>query len=224
MPIHALIIAIENYPNVGALGTFLPGTRDSAVQFFNWLRDAKGVSPENVLWVSDSLPPWPVGTPGWSSPATVDGLVKALDRLITIAMDTTEQLYVLFSGHGYHFTDRGGRSGINLLLAQDIAPVVLRPADRVLASTRSRPSCVCRWGRASTFILSTLAATRSPVKRSIPPPSDYHRDGRGCDSRRSSPCFPHVRGPRQRLTAVLATNSSKAWLAMVALKSGTAQS
>jgi len=122
VPLRALIIAIENYPNAGVMDNNLPGTQAAALKFYQWLREKKGASPTDVIWLSDAPPPWAPNAGGWSGSGTVADIAAGIAELIRVGKDNTDDLYVYFSGHGYRFTDLGDRMGLDLLLAQDFLP------------------------------------------------------------------------------------------------------
>src|SRR5690349_22372840 len=92
MPIRAVIIAVEHYPNMSAAGLAkqLEGSIDDANKFRDWLIAQKKVDPANIVLCTD---------------ATHDQISNAFRKLVDQGQDSTEELYVFYSGHGFTFTD-----------------------------------------------------------------------------------------------------------------------
>jgi hypothetical protein len=95
---RALIIAIENYPAAtsGFTATQLPGTLDAATKFREWL-EAKWRREQTtgkVFFCSEPL------VPGGRGASNAD-LIQALIDLQAEGQNTTESLFVYFSGHGF---------------------------------------------------------------------------------------------------------------------------
>ncbi|ESZ04413.1 caspase family protein [Mesorhizobium sp. M1060] len=108
MAVRALIVAIENYPNVqgGALAKELPGTLKAGLAFRTWLVkkwDSEGVKAKDRHLIFCSQPVQPEGRP-----ATAEGIREAMLELKQKGAGRTDELYVYFSGHGFTFASGPG--------------------------------------------------------------------------------------------------------------------
>lgn len=108
MAYRALIIAIENYSKAkgGLVATKLPGTLQAGKDFKEWLENkwkAEGRTPAEteILFCSEPSLPNNRG-------AARQDVLAALDDLRKKPQNTTDELFVLFSGHGFAFDQNLG--------------------------------------------------------------------------------------------------------------------
>jgi hypothetical protein len=87
---RAVIVAVEDYPKSVGLAPKLDGTLANGHAFQDWLFGKKGVATANITFLSDP---------------TRKQIADAFRDLVDAGKDTTEELYVFFSGHGYTFND-----------------------------------------------------------------------------------------------------------------------
>jgi len=110
MAYRALIIAIENYPNMtGGIVKSLPGTLAAGQAFRDWLlgkwreenasRKANHETEFDTQMIFCSEPAVDGGLP-----ATLQSIRKCLREMRDIGRNETEELYVFFSGHGFTFS------------------------------------------------------------------------------------------------------------------------
>lgn len=118
MAVRALIVAIEDYPNVqdGSLAQKLSGTLQTGLEFKAWLEqkwrtEGKGESQTQLIFCSEPL------VPGHSG-ADRNSILSALLELRTSGQGATEELYFYFSGHGFSFVDRPG-SRADIVISSD---------------------------------------------------------------------------------------------------------
>src|SRR5258708_5079732 len=117
MPNRALIIAIENYPkSKGDVALKVDGAIKAGEEFGAWLIAKKNVSPSNIFVCSDG------GT--YDTDARWYGvereqIIDAIADLISAGQDQTEELYVLFSGHGFMFQDAPDKRAVAVAVAAD---------------------------------------------------------------------------------------------------------
>src|SRR5262245_10329681 len=115
MAIRALIVAIESYPALQeGLARDLPGTMASAQRFREWLIGVKGADPANIRFCTPDAT-----APGRTAGATRAEIVAEILALQTAGKDSTEELYVLLSGHGFGYTDIDGVRVADLLVCTD---------------------------------------------------------------------------------------------------------
>lgn len=128
---RALIIAIENYPEMADRHqATLPGTLQAGLDFKDWLvkkwsalRDAQGHPIEaEIVFCSEPVVPSTPGLPGQppiaGRPAARKDIVKALIGLRDSGSNATEELFVFFSGHGFSFASPG-RAKTHFILSAD---------------------------------------------------------------------------------------------------------
>ena len=137
---RALIIAIENYPQVeGGPAKTLPGTLDAAKAFEQWLqakwkadRDEEqraattGTAvamtpqpPETVVWFcSEPKADLGRGPEMTECGASLNEITSCLRKLRTVGANSTEELFVFFSGHGLTF-NAGATGRTDYLLTSD---------------------------------------------------------------------------------------------------------
>lgn len=96
MTTRALLIAVEEYDAESTLPS-LPGTIDRALQFRRWLLEEQRVDPERILLCA--TPPVPEAQFG----ATVEGIIDAINQLVTTGQNSTELLFVVHTGHGFQY-------------------------------------------------------------------------------------------------------------------------
>jgi hypothetical protein len=126
--VRALIIAIENYPDVATAGMAktLDGTLQAGLDVKAWLEDKwrKEHRPsEDTHLIFCSEPQQPGG-----KRARRDDIHDAIDELSADGPNTTEDLYFFFSGHGFAFIDRPGNTADVIVTAD-------------FKDQRSGPSC-----------------------------------------------------------------------------------
>jgi hypothetical protein len=138
---RALIIAIENYPDMADRHqATLPGTLQAGLDFKDWLvgkwsalADAQGHPVETeFLFCSEpvvaSMPGLPGQPPIAGRPAARKDIVKAVRDLRDRGANATEELFVFFSGHGFSFAS-AGRAKTHFLLSSDFeTPELSAPA------------------------------------------------------------------------------------------------
>lgn len=118
MPTRALVIAIENYSGSDSLARQLPGTNAAAIRFIQWLQQKKNLGNDAIYFCAAA------DVAGRTAGTTRAEIVAELARLFQAGRNTTGELYVFFSGHGFAYPVR--RSGsVDVLVASDF----VRPAD-----------------------------------------------------------------------------------------------
>ena len=118
MAVRALIIAIENYPQVqvGGIAKSLPGTLQAGLDFKAWLVEkwkAEGRLENDTQLIFCSDP----AQPGCSG-ASAEDIRSALLKLKDDGQGATEELYLFFSGHGFSFVEKPG-SRADIVIASD---------------------------------------------------------------------------------------------------------
>jgi len=116
-----LIIAIENYPNIVDFAKVLPGTHDSAKKFLSWVKSSTKFAnipaaeePQRIIICSDD-PAFPGRTHG----ANAQDIRMALDALWQSGANTTPELFVYISGHGFLFKESDTARAADVLVAGD---------------------------------------------------------------------------------------------------------
>ncbi|SFI60885.1 caspase family protein [Bradyrhizobium sp. Gha] len=107
---RALIIGIEDYVDVqdGSIGPKLPGTREAALAFRDWLSakwNAEHIAQTDRQIVFCSEPIVPDGRP-----AKLDDINQALLDIRAAGQDSTDEFFFFFSGHGFTFVSAGARA------------------------------------------------------------------------------------------------------------------
>lgn len=106
MAIRGFIIAVQEYPGLAErLAGELDGTLASAGRFRDWLVNAKGAAPGNIVFCASPREKAPGATTG----ATRDEIRRALIKFREVAAGDTEELYFFFSGHGFAQVGLGRR-------------------------------------------------------------------------------------------------------------------
>jgi hypothetical protein len=115
MNVWAVIIAIEDYPNlVGGWAQTLPGTNQAAEMFRDWVMQAKNVPAANILACAGAGCAW--RTKG----TTRKDMVDAFNALVVGARDKgADEVYVLFSGHGIGFSDDANAPVVDILIGSE---------------------------------------------------------------------------------------------------------
>lgn len=116
MPLRGFIIAIENYPKITSGEKQLPGTHKDAGDFYDWLVGTKQLNPADITFLTDDP-----GVPRRSGGAGMGDIAAALVSLVNAGRDSTNELYIFLSGHGFFYSDRGGRLFADILLSPDFA-------------------------------------------------------------------------------------------------------
>lgn len=126
MSARALIVAIEEYASVegGALAASLPGTLQAATEFRDWLvekwrGEGRPAAETQVLFCSE---PRVAGERG----ARRADVIGALAELKQTGRNTTDELYVYFSGHGFGFEGIPGTRS-DVLVTADFQSGMLTP-------------------------------------------------------------------------------------------------
>lgn len=108
MAVRALIVAIEDYPNVaaGGLAKKLDGTLNAGLAFRDWLqekwkRERIDAADQHLILCSE---PAQLGGIG----ATSGDIKRALLELQAKGASQTDELYVFLSGHGFTFVSMAG--------------------------------------------------------------------------------------------------------------------
>jgi caspase domain-containing protein len=157
MTIWALIIAIENYPNVAdGLARILPGTNAAAEVFRNWAMTVKGVQEANVFACAEPACAW--RTTGTTRPEIANALVN----LVGQARDNADELYVFFSGHGIGFAETPYLPPIDVLISSDFTtPSTSGPACILVSELKESLRVALGPGKHFYFI----DACRNPMGR-----------------------------------------------------------
>ena len=115
----ALIIAVENYPNMtSGMERNLPGTNAAAEAFRTWVATKK-VPIANVIACAGA-------ECDWRTAGTTRGeIVGAIAELVGKARDICDELYVYFAGHGFGFSADPDEPAIDVLLGSDFSRPVL---------------------------------------------------------------------------------------------------
>jgi hypothetical protein len=112
----ALIIAIEDYPNLGGgWDKHLPGTNQAAEDFRAWVMATKKVPEPNIIGCADATRSWrTMGT-------TRQDIANAFTELVQRARNDggADELYVFFSGHGVGFVEDPNLPTVDVLIASD---------------------------------------------------------------------------------------------------------
>jgi len=118
MAYRGLIIAIEDYSQAtgGLVATKLPGTLQAGKEFKKWLEqkwraEGRPLAETEIVFCSD--PVLPDGRR-----ATRNDVLGALDELRRKPQNTTDELYVFFSGHGFAF-DQGFGDRADIIICSD---------------------------------------------------------------------------------------------------------
>jgi len=127
MPSRALIIAIENYPPNPDLATSLPGTHANARAFRSWLKGSAGFAdmtaaeePSRIIIATDD-PEFP----GRTHDASARDIRRAVQALWTAGQNSTGELFVYYSGHGFLFTASEGSRAADVIVPGDFADMVV---------------------------------------------------------------------------------------------------
>lgn len=113
MAVRALIIAVEDYPHADAIASNLPGTLAAARDFRDWLKKkwAKELGPRADTQLLFCSSPRVSGGRG----ATARDVRKALLDLREAGQNTTDELFLYFSGHGFRYNTPEDRPDILVL-------------------------------------------------------------------------------------------------------------
>jgi hypothetical protein len=129
LPNRALIIAIEHYGAAQGLSSAdLPGVREAALKFYEWVRYTRKVEKEHIFVCSDgmALPkdhPQSISVNGstynliWG--ASRADIVGAIGDLISVGASQTPILFVYCAGHGFVFNQNSNAPGVNFFVAAD---------------------------------------------------------------------------------------------------------
>jgi hypothetical protein len=110
---RAFVVAIENYAHMNeALATTLGGTHQAAADFIAWLINEQGLAAADIYHCTEDAT-ITTRTAG----ADRDDIVGELVRLKTAGKDQTDELYFLFCGHGFCYSDVDGARLADVLLA-----------------------------------------------------------------------------------------------------------
>jgi caspase domain-containing protein len=118
MPNRALIIAIEDYPELadkGSLPASLPGTLEAGVRFRKWLLTSGLVVVEDIRFCASGE------CEGRTAGGTRSEILKALFELVDAGQDTTKEFFVFYLGHGFRYRDRPNEPPASALACQDFA-------------------------------------------------------------------------------------------------------
>src|SRR4051812_11215522 len=107
---RGFIIAVQTYPKIEGLAQMLDGTHAAAERFRRWLLEEQNVAPSDIYICADP------GFEGATAGATQDEIVDELIRLAKDGRNKTEELYVLFTGHGLSYKDVGDANLVDVLL------------------------------------------------------------------------------------------------------------
>jgi Caspase domain len=91
---RAIVISIANYSNDTTLGKTLPGAAESAKGFLDWLVQSKLVASTDIVELAN--------------PTRIE-FEKAFRDLVDKGRDTTERLFIFYSGHGFSFQNVPGK-------------------------------------------------------------------------------------------------------------------
>src|SRR5260370_4066261 len=115
---RALVIACENYPHAEDVAPQLPGTLDSAREFYQWLLSTKGLTAAEIYLCCDD-PLTKDHRKDLTYGGSRQGITSALIDLVDQGRDKTSELYVFFSGHGIGWEVSPQQRGLDVLLASD---------------------------------------------------------------------------------------------------------
>jgi hypothetical protein len=114
MNIWAVIISIEDYPNIGSgLARKLPGTDQAAGMFRAWVMQVKNVPEANIISCAGPGCAW--RTKG----TTRKDMIDAFNALVAAARDRADEVYVFFSGHGIGFSDDPNGPVVDILIGSE---------------------------------------------------------------------------------------------------------
>jgi hypothetical protein len=130
MPNRALIVAISKYPMAQGLVSYnLDLIQQAAISFYNWLRSAKGLQPQDIFICHDgvSLPddqPTQVSDSNGDNIQLVYGtqaqdVRNAVTALLTLGADQTDELWVYCAGHGYSYGANPNDPGVGFLITSE---------------------------------------------------------------------------------------------------------
>jgi hypothetical protein len=116
MTTWALIIVVENYPNLASgWAQQLPDTNQAGADFRDWVMRAKNVPASNIIACAEATCAW--RTTG----NTRQDIVNAFTSLVTRARDQADEVYVFFSGHGIGFAEDPYEPAIDLLVGSEFS-------------------------------------------------------------------------------------------------------
>src|SRR5262245_23375767 len=115
MASRALIIAIESYPTSGELAKQLPDVNKTAFDFFDWLVSVRKLPRGNVIVCAAGA----TFTGAQTFPTARESIMDAVEKLVADGRDTTEELFVYYSGHGFCFQESLERRALEILVASD---------------------------------------------------------------------------------------------------------
>jgi Caspase domain len=116
MTTWAVIIAVEDYPNIAAgLARKLPGTNKAAEDFRNWVMTVKNVPASNIIACAGD-------TCGWRTTGTTrKEIVAAFTELVRRTSVNADEVYVFFSGHGISFSEDPTLPAIDVLIGSEFS-------------------------------------------------------------------------------------------------------
>jgi hypothetical protein len=119
MPPRALIVGIEHYPAAEDLAQTIADASKNAQEFFEWLTTVKHVSAADAyVCTTDGVF---AGARRFGTER--EAIVDAIEALVAVGQDQTDELFVYFSGHGYGFKESQDRRAVDLLIASDYQKV-----------------------------------------------------------------------------------------------------
>lgn len=110
---RGLVIAIEKYPNATDVADELTGTKEVGLGFRKWLIEHKSVDPADIGFCTEG------GVEGRTAGTTKSEILDEVERLLETGQDRTEQLFVLFVGHGVDYEEDVSRQSLDMLLTAE---------------------------------------------------------------------------------------------------------
>jgi hypothetical protein len=118
VPARGLIIAIKSYPLTTDIVPDLKGTVESARKFYDWLT-TKTPPVATIVVCADDL-----AFPGRTHGATAQDIRNGIRDLHAAGADSTEELFVFVSGHGFLFEGAGRRAADVIVGSDFTSPAV----------------------------------------------------------------------------------------------------
>jgi caspase domain-containing protein len=111
----ALIIAIEEYPNIaGNFNSKLPGSNQAALDFRSWVTTVKGVPTPNIVACAAAACSW--RTTGTTRKEIRDAFTDVATKSRNASVD---EFYVFFTGHGIGYSKDPNDPAIDILIGSD---------------------------------------------------------------------------------------------------------
>jgi hypothetical protein len=116
---RALIVAVETYPRSQGLDGSLPGTTATALAFRDWVITRKRVQPGDILFCAAA------DAAGRTHGTDRADILRAILTLVQTGKDSTDELYVFYSGHGFAYPISPSRKPVDVLVGADFEQLAL---------------------------------------------------------------------------------------------------